>query len=489
MQNLKLNKYAKYFSNNNGQINPLISKENTKYSSNQNLGSINTNFTNSNKNNLNKIPSGREKSRNELINIKKDLKNSTNKIYEDLDEINKEENLQNIDSSLISYGGKDENLLKSQNSEKSEKFFKNEINKNIPQPNISKNLQNSQSTQNYQKNENNLEIIFEQETQRTETFSNSKKSKNSPYKEYYQISENNILNISNSSQHLLNPQYPYDYLIDIYSNLLLEENIQKNISGYMNTQNDINEKMRAILIDWIIDVHYKFKLTPETLFLTVNLIDKYLSLQIVKRDLLQLIGVSALLIACKYEEIYSPELRDFEYITDKAYKKEEIVKLEIEMLKLFNFEITVPSSFRFYEIITTRLHFTKSDFNLGRYFLEAFLIDYRYLKYQPSQIACSAAFLVMNMNKERNEKNVNKACFRLKEFLNMKGTEEFNFNFQEDYAKTMNLCHKYENILKDCCKDIMFIVENLENTQLLSVKKKFMSSEFCRVAKLVKIIK
>jgi cyclin B len=47
--------------------------------------------------------------------------------------------------------------------------------------------------------------------------------------------------------------------------------------GYMSTrQTDINEKMRAILVDWLIEVHYKFKLLPETLFLTVNLIDRYL---------------------------------------------------------------------------------------------------------------------------------------------------------------------------------------------------------------------
>jgi hypothetical protein len=46
--------------------------------------------------------------------------------------------------------------------------------------------------------------------------------------------------------------------------------------GYMEKQNDINEKMRAILVDWLIEVHLKFKLLPETLFLTVNIIDRYL---------------------------------------------------------------------------------------------------------------------------------------------------------------------------------------------------------------------
>lgn len=120
--------------------------------------------------------------------------------------------------------------------------------------------------------------------------------------------------------------------------------------GFMNTkQNDINEKMRAILVDWLIEVHYKFKLMPETLFLTVNLIDRYLDKVDVVRTKLQLVGVTAMLIACKYEEIYAPEVRDFVYITDKAYTKEEILQMEFLMLSTLDFCICAPSSFRFLE--------------------------------------------------------------------------------------------------------------------------------------------
>jgi G2/mitotic-specific cyclin-B, other len=84
----------------------------------------------------------------------------------------------------------------------------------------------------------------------------------------------------------------------------------------MSTQLDINEKMRAILIDWLVDVNVKFRLVPETLFMTVNLIDRYLSQRTVTRHKLQLVGVSSLLIACKYEEIYPPSLKEFVAICD-----------------------------------------------------------------------------------------------------------------------------------------------------------------------------
>lgn len=83
--------------------------------------------------------------------------------------------------------------------------------------------------------------------------------------------------------------------------------------------------MRGILVDWIIEVHLKFKLLPETLFLTVSLIDRYLEMTQIMRTQLQLVAVSAMLIASKYEEIYAPEVRDFVFITDNAYTREEIL--------------------------------------------------------------------------------------------------------------------------------------------------------------------
>ena len=101
---------------------------------------------------------------------------------------------------------------------------------------------------------------------------------------------------------------------------------------YMNHQKDINQSMREILIDWLIEVHLKFGLLQETLFLTVNLIDRFLSTTSVNRNKLQLVGVTAMLIASKYEEIYPPIVSDFVYITDNAYTKEEILAMEEHML-------------------------------------------------------------------------------------------------------------------------------------------------------------
>jgi cyclin B len=77
--------------------------------------------------------------------------------------------------------------------------------------------------------------------------------------------------------------------------------------------------VRAILIDWILNVHLKFKLLPETLYITINLIDRFLSIQNIEKDRVQLLGISALLIASKYEEIYPPTVKDFVYISKNSF--------------------------------------------------------------------------------------------------------------------------------------------------------------------------
>ena len=127
-----------------------------------------------------------------------------------------------------------------------------------------------------------------------------------------------------------NPQLCAEYATDIYEALKQTENIPGTLpeAGYMKKQEDLNEKMRAVLIDWLVEVHLKFKLQDETLFLTVNLIDRYLSVAQIQREKLQLVGVASLLIASKYEEIYPPIVNDFVYITDNAYKREEILAME-----------------------------------------------------------------------------------------------------------------------------------------------------------------
>ena len=120
-----------------------------------------------------------------------------------------------------------------------------------------------------------------------------------------------------------------EYVAGLYSYYRDKEAETSVRPVFMENQPHINERMRAILVDWLVEVHAKFKLVPETLYLTINLIDRYLELEIVSRPKLQLVGVTALLIGSKYEEIYPPELRDLVYICDRAYTRQDIIDMEV----------------------------------------------------------------------------------------------------------------------------------------------------------------
>merc|ERR1712061_78113 len=111
----------------------------------------------------------------------------------------------------------------------------------------------------------------------------------------------------------------------------------------------INGKMRGVLIDWLIEVHSQFKLLQETLYMTIYIIDKFLQVEgfTVRRNKLQLVGVSAMFIASKVEEMYAPEINDFVYITDNAYTAEEIRAIELRILNTLGFNFSRPLPLHF----------------------------------------------------------------------------------------------------------------------------------------------
>ena len=114
-----------------------------------------------------------------------------------------------------------------------------------------------------------------------------------------------------------------------------------------------------------------------------------------------MVGVSAMLIASKYEDIYPPETRDFVYITDKAFTKEEIIQMETSILKQLGYNVTVPSANRFLERLCRISGCDEVQFALARYLVELTLVDYKMLRFANSLIAASALYL---MHKIKNVK-------------------------------------------------------------------------------------
>lgn len=149
------------------------------------------------------------------------------------------------------------------------------------------------------------------------------------------------------------------YVEDMYQTFREKEAHTSVRPVYMEQQKHINERMRAILVDWLVEVHLKFKLVPETLYLTINLIDRYLELQEVSRPKLQLVGVTCLLIASKYEEIYPPELRDLVYICDRAYTRQD-VSVDCSSLSLVKTTLLILS-LSLYRLLRWKRRFSRSS--------------------------------------------------------------------------------------------------------------------------------
>lgn len=177
----------------------------------------------------------------------------------------------------------------------------------------------------------------------------------------------------------------------------------------MSEQSDINAKMRAILVDWLVEVHMKFRLVPETLFLCINIIDRYCSQVKIKRAKLQLVGVTALLIACKYEEIYPPEVRDCVYITDSAYQREEVLDMEQDIVHKLGFRITVPTAFPFLHRFLKLINASPLVKHAASYYLERTLQEHDMLRYRPSLICAAAIVLAVN-NPDIDDDDDDEAC-------------------------------------------------------------------------------
>ncbi|TYH12314.1 hypothetical protein ES288_A06G057800v1 [Gossypium darwinii] len=189
------------------------------------------------------------------------------------------------------------------------------------------------------------------------------------------------------------------YAPDIYNNIRVTELNRRPSTNYMEqVQRDITPSMRAILIDWLVEVSEEYKLVPDTLYLTVSLIDRFLSHNVIEKQRLQLVGVSCMLIASKYEEICAPRVEEFCFITDNTYSSGEVLKMERKILNFLYFQLSVPTTKTFLRRFIQAAQATYKDpcielEFLANYLAELSLVEYNFLKFLPSLIAASAVFL------------------------------------------------------------------------------------------------
>lgn len=163
--------------------------------------------------------------------------------------------------------------------------------------------------------------------------------------------------------------------------------------NYMHYQNDLEWKMRGILIDWLVQVHARFHLLPETLFLTINYIDRFLSAKTVSLQKLQLVGATALFLASKYEEIQCPSVAEIVYMVDNGYAADEVLKAERFMIGMLDFELGWPGPMSFLRRISKADDYDIDTRTIAKYILETMLMSHLFVACPPSFAAAIADYV------------------------------------------------------------------------------------------------
>eukprot|EP00696_Hemimastix_kukwesjijk_P019248 gnl/Hemi2/8463_TR2925_c0_g1_i1.p1 gnl/Hemi2/8463_TR2925_c0_g1~~gnl/Hemi2/8463_TR2925_c0_g1_i1.p1 ORF type:complete len:529 (-),score=164.51 gnl/Hemi2/8463_TR2925_c0_g1_i1:173-1759(-) len=256
-----------------------------------------------------------------------------------------------------------------------------------------------------------------------------------------------------------NPHDPltaHEYVEDIYAYLRRTESTFQPSASYMTHHTDINEKMRAILIDWLVDLHMKFRLLPETLFLAINILDRVLEKQTVSRSKLQLVGTTAMFVASKYEEICIPEMNDFIFISANFYSRDDMLKMESFILNALDFRLTVPTPLVFLRRFCRVASVEARTESTAMFLLELSLLEMPALRFPPSMTAAAALFGAIRI------------CSA--------GT----------WTPTLRQHSGYTEVQLDSCVRAMFgYVKNSSTPNLLAIRRKYSSSKLHSVAKMV----
>ena len=176
-----------------------------------------------------------------------------------------------------------------------------------------------------------------------------------------------------------------------------QEDVMPN-PDYMDGQNEITWSMRQTLVDWLLQVHLRWHMLPETLWIAINIVDRFLTRRVVSLVKLQLVGVTAMFIAAKYEEILAPSVDEFVFMTENGYTKEEILKGERIVLQTLDFKISqYCSPYSWMRKISKADDYDIQTRTLGKFLAEVTLLDHRFLRCKPSLVAAVAMYSARKM--------------------------------------------------------------------------------------------
>jgi len=268
-----------------------------------------------------------------------------------------------------------------------------------------------------------------------------------------------------------NPQLVVEYVNEIYAYMRYLEDKQSISEEYLShVKSTIMPKMRAVLVDWLIQVHQQFNLLQETLYLTIAVLDRFLQVHAskVERKQLQLVGVAAMFIASKYEEMYAPEIGDFVYITDRAYTESQIREMEMRILDTLGFDLGRPLPLHFLRRNSKAGNVDALTHTMAKYIMELTLVEYKMAHWKPSLVAASALALSLKVL-DQDQKSLSQLWSpTLVHYTSYKLTE-----ISDTVAKLATL--------------VLTTSRAPENSKLLAVRKKYEDKKMSRISKTIEL--
>ena len=279
------------------------------------------------------------------------------------------------------------------------------------------------------------------------------------------LKENNNYNINN-------PQYAQEYFDEILFTLYKDEQKffkEKRIDQLflISDKCEITPEMRTVIVDWVIEVHQIFNFKEKSLYMTVQLIDQFLSKNKVTTNDLQLLAITCLNLATKHEEVEFPILENYITISYDKYKKKDVVEMELRVITCVNFEIFIPNILDFFEIFAFLCNLSQIEIFQGNYILNVILLDVNMLQYNFSILAFCVCKIITK--KDVDGVIINFLEETKKKLVNEEDIKMYNVNIQK---------LKNEKDLKEIIESIRILFKTVMKTHYVNAKNKFATQKF-----------
>ena len=287
------------------------------------------------------------------------------------------------------------------------------------------------------------------------------------------------------------PNYCLRYFKSIINYMIYKESVQLKIKQkYTEFQQEISDRMKTILYDWLTCIAEQFKLRERTLFLALEFVELFMNSNCVSKDDFQLVGISCLFVSAKYEEIYPPKIVDFCKTTDNYYSKSQIFEIEGRLLKLLDFDVTRIISYDFFQIIAIASQFDEKVTSYGLFLMNLCSLDSSFYQGAKSLMAFSLCYLLHKIFKlptffkrcEISGEKLLRMNICQGKFEEVRHAEDKSGSFSSS-SEAFDLLFREEEI-RQCARNILSITTEATESSCKSIFQKFKDPRFYGVARL-----